>query len=251
MPAVKPMLSSRIFRVPKQGNSIEEYEDAAAENAARGRFAVADGSAESGFAGIWANLLVRGFVREPAGRPEDWARWLPPLQEAWSEQAASQPLPWYGQAKLEQGAFAAFLGVTLKPSAGPGEGVWEAIAVGDTCLFQVCREALCRFPVETAGEFGTSPWLVGSRVPAERMIEKQKFHVRRGEWKVGDRLWMMTDALAEWFLRRYEAAERPWEALARFPDSPDGQAEFEAWVEILRDAGEMRNDDVTLLTVLT
>ena len=40
-----------VLRLPKQGNTDAEYEDAWAADAAAGRFAVADGASETSFAG--------------------------------------------------------------------------------------------------------------------------------------------------------------------------------------------------------
>ncbi len=57
----------RVFALPKRGHRLEEYEDAYAGNPDGGRFAVADGAAESSFANVWAQLLVSGFVRIAEG----------------------------------------------------------------------------------------------------------------------------------------------------------------------------------------
>ena len=59
----------------------------------------------------------------------------------------------------------------------------------------------------------------------------------------------MTDALAQWFLQQAETAQRPWELLDALRDAADGGATFSAWIAALRDARQIRNDDVTLMAV--
>jgi hypothetical protein len=95
------------------------------------------------------------------------------------------------------------------------------------------------FPRIHSGEFDNAPRLVGSRGRPPRRERA------RGSWRGGDRLLLMTDALAQWFLRHVEAGRRPWQAVERL----EGDADFVHWIEKLRDSGGLRNDDVTLLAV--
>jgi hypothetical protein len=218
------------FRLPKRGHGAAEYEDAFAGMATR--FAVADGASESSFAGAWARLLTQAFVRGPV----KWPAWLTPLQERWASTAVTGPLPWYAETKFEEGAFATLLGVVAEPPRRR----WRAWAVGDSCVFHVRRNRLMQaFPRIHSGEFDNAPRLVGSRSRPPRRERA------RGAWRDGDRLLLMTDALAQWFLRRVEAGRRPW----RIIDRLQGDEDFAPWIEKLRDRGELRNDDVTLLTV--
>src|SRR5712692_2413403 len=106
-----PPIFCRAFALPKLGNSAEEYEDAAAADPRCGRFAIADGAAESSFAALWARLLVTGFVAAPPADLGSWADFLRPLQQRWAAEVGGRPLPWYAEMKLQQGAFATFLGV--------------------------------------------------------------------------------------------------------------------------------------------
>ena len=55
----------------------------------------------------------------------------------------------------------------------------------------------------------------------------------------------MTDALAQWFLQKFEDRRKPWQDL-RDIESNDHLARL---VETLRHAGQMRNDDVTLVRI--
>src|SRR5262249_58048077 len=98
------------FHLPKRGNAAEEYEDALAADPATGRFAVADGASESSFAASWARLLVEGFVGT-VGKPWQNLDWLDPLRQRWADEVDGLSLPWYAEAKREEGAFATLLGL--------------------------------------------------------------------------------------------------------------------------------------------
>jgi hypothetical protein len=310
-------ISSRTFWLARRGNSLAEYEDAWAADEAAGRYAVADGASESCFAGPWARLLVEGFVGDCpnfSGTVRDHAahgarvgesgtvpfsdaeadRWLaslPALQEQWNSAVRGRALPWYAQLGVEQGAFATFLGLVLTNSPlppGEGPGVmasyhWQATAVGDTCLVHTRGGALLRaFPLEHSTQFDNVPKLVGSRMAAREIHKRQRFWAD-GRGQPGDRLWTMTDALAQCCLAEHEAGGNPWDEMESFlssfegtgtgpesqraaaPDAASGEApasavsrplcmpeagnSFAAWIEGLRDAGRLRNDDVTLLAI--
>jgi hypothetical protein len=239
--------------LPKQGHSALEYEDAFAANVETGRFAVADGASESSFAGLWAQLLVEGFAgaRNSSLRGR---KWLGPLQQQWSAAVDALSLPWYAEAKREQGAFATLLGLHLQPRSKAG-GTWRALAVGDSCLFQIRGDhLLATFPLSHSGDFGNQPGLLGSRLPAPP--SRQEMQRRSGRWQTGDRFLLMTDALAQWFLQECEQNRKPWNTTLEVlmdtkpaSDEAAGRPRFAAWIEELRARKEIRNDDVTLMEI--
>src|SRR5262245_1264051 len=229
------------FRLPRRGHAAEECDDALACAAERGRFAVADGAAESAQSGLWARLLVETFAHGeslPA-----WPGWIAAAQARWAEEASpgpDAPVPWYLEDRHRQGAFATFLGLALDETS------WLAVAVGDSCLFHVREGRLsAAFPLERSSQFDNTPWLVGSRTDPQG-VPLERGAVQGGEARPGDRLWLMTDALARWFLLEFEAGNRPWEGLERLGDA----GTFAAWVEGQREARRLRNDDTTLVGVL-
>jgi len=159
---------------------------------------------------------------------------------------------------------------------GEGQGVrayrWQAVAVGDTCLFHTRNGVLLRaFPLDRSDQFGNRPQLLGSRMPVAAAGERQRLW-SDGYGQSGDRLWAMTDALAKWCLTEHEAGGNPWRELecatlpspsgrgaggeGDFLPSPSGRGAggegdcFAAWIESLRDSGRLLNDDVTLLVIL-
>lgn len=243
------------FWAPKQGNEDSEYEDAfwprksIEQRATCFRCAVADGATETSYSGIWAKQLVRYWCKNCPATGFDPDRFRS-LQQRWSTIVRKRPLPWYAEENIRRGAFAAILGLVLyddvdREGSGPH---WQAIAVGDSCLVQMRdEEVLVRFPLADSAAFTNRPHLLSSN-PAHtsRIVD----HVRNmhGTWQAGDAFYLMTDALACWFMREDEKGRAPWRVF-RDLNTSDEVKPFREWVEVLRKEGAMRNDDVTLLRV--
>lgn len=241
------------FRAQKHGNSPEEFEDASAVDTAGGRFAVADGATECSFAEIWAKQLVRGFVSIDAygaltAGNDAWSSWLPPLQREWADIVDAKDLPWFGKNKVQKGAHATFLGLTFSREKGPWR-TWRALAVGDACMF-IVRNDQCEetFPISHAEDFSNSPSLVASLSIYSASLSARE-HRREGTCCEGDRFWLMTDALAHWFLKQREAEQKPWHQMEPFLFREPSQSAFAAWVQELRETSQLRNDDVTLVGI--
>jgi hypothetical protein len=244
--------------LPKAGNREDEYEDACWPDHALTttqpvvRCAVADGATESAFAGRWARQLAAAYGATAGGesREEAGADWLPALaqeQARWQAQVAAKTLPWYAEEKARSGAFAALLGLTIfAERAGPARD-WQAHAVGDCALFQVRGGALAAaFPAADAAFFTNRPFLISSLPGQEARLAEHTLHTA-GELHPGDVIYLVTDALGQWFLRRVEEGAQPWveleTALAR------RKRGFGRWLGGLRDGGQIRNDDITLLRI--
>jgi len=239
------------FWLPKAGLTDAEYEDACGPRRPMAwqlgdtwRCAVADGATEAAFTGIWAKILVRAYVMERLDDVDFHAQ-LAPLRAQWrlavDKSIGGRQLPWYAEEKRRSGAFAALVGLTL------WEGGWSALAVGDCCLFQVRDgELLTSFPLDKSSEFGSRPVLVSTN-PAREDVAALR--VAAGPWRAGDTFYLMSDALAAWFLRQHEQGTLPWPL--PLVDGPTREADFAAWIGELRAAREMRNDDVTLVRVET
>ena len=78
------------------------------------------------------------------GLTEDSLRdWLAPAQEEWQGGVPWDRVPWHGEAKARAGAFATVLGLTVAATPdNPYQFSWQAVAVGDACLFVVRHDRL-------------------------------------------------------------------------------------------------------------
>ncbi|MBW7886469.1 MAG: protein phosphatase 2C domain-containing protein [Caldilineaceae bacterium] len=245
-------LAIRIFWLPKAGNQEHEYEDACwpvrSLLTARPAIycAVADGATETSFSGLWARQLVQ---RYGAGElaAENLLEALAPEQSRWLETVQRRPLPWYAEEKVRSGAFAALLGVQFEQAAEAAVR-WSALAVGDCNLVQVRENGLlCSFPAAGSDFFTSRPVLISSN-SARNSAVAEHLQTAMGMGVAGDRFYLMTDALAQWFLGETEAGRFPWQSVDQIA-ATRGRRAFIAWIEQLREQGALRNDDVTLVRV--
>ena len=234
------LVSLHVFWTPKRGNTPEEYEDAfwpprpLTINSKLARFAVADGATETSFAGSWAQILTRAYCRDQLNGRKI-RKHLPRLRQEWFSSIETHSLPWYAEQKLTGGAFAALLGLTLS------NGEWQGTAIGDSCLFQVRGgRVLTTFPITNSKDFNNRPALLSSN-SSNWNSELATIACARGPWEADDVFYMMTDAMACWFMRSIENGAQPEMVF-------DCDQEFHRWIEDLRESG-MRNDDVTLLRI--
>jgi len=247
------------FWLPRRGYQPEEYEDASAADPVTGRFALSDGTTNSSFANLWAQLLVADFVQNVDHNLTRLDAFFFAIQKQWYtspiiqetlEKIARNPLRfWFIKDKLMKGGFATFLGLSI--TSAPGEiPQWEATAVGDTCLFHTRGPTLfSAFPIDHSSKFNNSPKLLGSRTPPDRIRKTPALRIQ-GSGLTDDRLWMMTDALAKWCLMEHEGGRDPWGEIDSILTCPEPQQRFSAWIEEIRSSRKLHNDDVTLLLII-
>ena len=243
------------FWATKRGNSVEEYEDAFAPSSGglvEGtylRFVVADGATEAAFSRLWARLLVEGYRKGWIDRRDrETHQGLQRLGRIWRRRVARKPLPWYGEEKRRLGAFAALLGLELSASDVSGCGTWRSYSVGDCCLFHLRGDrVLGSFPIEDPDDFGSRPVLLSSNADRNGAALASAA-VAWGDWLAGDVFFLMSDALACWFLTEERDGESPWQA-ARELGTDDAERDFPEWISHLRAQRGLRNDDVTLLRI--
>lgn len=241
-------LFADVFWAPKAGSTEAEFEDAfhptdklEGEHGTF-RFAIADGATESSFCRLWARLLVKAVG---TGRlsPNYLEPTLSKLKKCWARSIHTKSLPWYAEEKAQSGAFSTLLGLFLTEPK-KDDGRWEAFAIGDSCLFQVRdNQLLASFPIKDSKSFTSRPVLLSSRDQSED--GRESLQLLDGTWKYEDHFFLMTDALAQWFLTRYEFGEQPWSLLQSL-GSRDYPSNFASWVNGLRQNKLLKNDDVTL-----
>ncbi len=252
-------LHAEAFWLPKHGSSEAEYEDSFGPptlkspqsiKGERIRFAVTDGAAEASFSQQWAKQIARGFVKGSLGVPLT-AEELKPLQEEWQKTVHRRPLPWYAEQKAEQGAFSSLLGLEVFEAVNGAATAlaWRAVAVGDSCLFQVERgKVLQAWPMGNSADFGNPPSLLCSNAANNGDgLAAAGVLVAAGGCGHGTTFYLMTDALSCWFLREHERGKEPWRILTDL-GTDEGQP-FAKLVGDLRTAGDLKNDDVTLLRI--
>lgn len=216
------------------------------------RFAISDGASESLLAGPWANILTRAYCRSESLDPgfeafyaralTSWQKWKLAYLEY--RKRKDNPIRWYEEPGLDNGAFATLLGLRIEELSG---GRWHAIGIGDSCLFHVRNERLItHFPIKDSASFNNSPRLLASKASHMEGLESEDM-VIEGTWLFKDRFYLATDALSQWFLKEYENGNEPWTMVDDIASSRSSA--FEEWINRLRNQKQIKNDDVTLLEI--
>lgn len=235
---------------PKSDAGDDEYEDAYQNRSPV--FVIADGATEGYLSGMWARHLVavvsKAGASPFAGLVQAAAeQWSPEVSKYLDTRAASgRPLRWYEELKLEMGAYATLAAVRLDARVPrSSHGPWHVSSVGDACVFQVRKNKLrTAWPILRSDEFGVTPDLVSSRAAASDICAVPIVEAT-GTWFIGDHFYLMTDAIAAWFLAEYEHGRKPWRELDGVLD--DGNPDlFRAWIEMQRRGARLRDDDVTV-----
>lgn len=236
MIGVRGSFAMSSFGVPKLGNSDAEWEDAAAHSERLGRFAVADGAAAAYHAGLWSHLLVRHFITAPAfpGELHELEQMVATAAVQWHDLTrVDAQAPYYVRHAQERGSHATFLGVEILPS-----GHYRAVAVGDSCLFQLRQgEPLAVFPVERPEDFDYHPELI-----ATSGLDGARVSRLDGRTAEGDVLLASTDAVAEWLMRTHRSGDST--VIDGLLGELGGLDEF---VARARQVGALHNDDVAVV----
>lgn len=240
----------------KKGYSPLEYEDALYPKTT-GSFekkhvtvAVSDGASESMLSGKWAEFLVRSCCKKKYCF-ESINHFIDRAYRGWDlwknlyiskRKNDSIPIQWYEEQGLNAGAFASFLCLKLVND----QANWDAVALGDSCLFQIRDNVMITsFPITGSSQFDNRPYLLSSNPTNNKYILK---HIKKlsGHWQKNDTFFLMTDALAAWFLKQVEDGETPWISILD-PTAERYAQPLEELVKYLRERGAIRNDDVSVI----
>jgi hypothetical protein len=217
--------------------------DAVSVRASSGRFALADGATEAYDSGRWARLLTRAWTATPVTRGEDVAEALGRLGQALHRSWSRRPLAWFAEEKARQGSFATLVGFQLCGTTG-----WYAVAIGDSCLFQErAGDLRVAFPLRDPAEFGHRPPLVPS-FPHRHRSWARGVRVATGSAAPGDVFWLMSDAIACWYLGTWARQRGLRRELHNALLAPDDRS-LSRLVSRERRAGRLRDDDVAVLRI--
>ena len=239
------LFDHRQFRLPKDEERPEEYEDACAVNPLASVAAVAGGVSSSLFSGTWARLLVDAAVKDPPNIYD--GDWLAQLRKAWSDPVDVDSLTSHQQPRVQEGASSTLLIVQLSltprddaEAAGPIR--LSACAAGDCCLFHVRGDQVLRiFPYEESRLFQQDPQVIRS-VDCQPHREI-RFDTLEDDCRPDDLIVLCTDAIAAWALVQLESGHSPnWQNCWDL-----SQLEWSDHVHRLREQRVIRCADTTVL----
>lgn len=228
------------FKTNKFGNSSDEYEDSFAISSDRFKIAISDGATEASFSKEWAEILVNYFINNPPEKVTN--EWLEAVYAKFISSINISKLPWYAQNKvIEQGSYATLSGIKIDNEGGNFIG----LAVGDSCIFWVDSEGYHLFPFRNVEEFNSRPFLISTMKQNNDEIDNEKNQkIINNKLSSGKTVfYLMTDALACWFVGECCKGNIPWNELDNIKDEEN----FLSFISELRNSKALKNDDVTLV----
>ena len=243
-------VSAVAFWTAKRGNRQSEWEDHFGLDEGLARFAVADGASSSPKAAVWAEALTTGFLADPftLTDPSELDRWIERCCERFrlehppsSGEEEITAGNWYAQAAERKDGFATLIAAQFGPSPQHVRS-YSYVGVGDACLFHVRNGRLfAAAPDIGADGFGTLPDLISTNDDHRRQAVERSF-AGSVDVEVGDEVFLVSDALAEWALSTTADEPEVWSVFTNLDPSM-----FDRLVSDLRDHDEIVNDDVTLV----
>ena len=241
-------LTTKAFRTYKEAETLEDYQDALDWDDEKRRYAVADGASLSFFPREWAILLVEHFCKSInlSSEKTNWQSWMVPIQQKWYEQVkekVNKQSPWYikNPFNIQEPAVSTFIGIQFNKDYSE----WEAMIVGDSCLFHQSDTGVKSYLIEDSADFTNYPEVFASY--AKDNHSEPKFIP--GNANPGDTFILATDALAKWILEHKEAGklDTPLDTLK----AVESQEHFDQFVHKARHSETIRlvNDDVTLMLI--
>lgn len=234
----------------KEAESLEDCQDAYAQNDSTGRYAIADGATRSFFPREWATLLVEHFRDNlDISLPEtDWLTWIAPIQQEWYaqvEKKVKERNQFYltNSFNAQESAVSTFIGIEFNKDYS----TWEAVIVGDSCLFHKSNSEFKSYLLENSADFTNQPEVFAS-FPKDNQVEPTFIHSK--EAKPGDTFILATDAMAKWILEHKETGKLDV-ALEIFEEIKTHK-QFQQFIDKARHDEGIRlvNDDVTLMLIV-
>ncbi len=231
----------------KEGETIDDCQDAMHENVMLGRFAIADGATRSFFPKIWADLLVNHFCDNSifSFKEKNWIEWLQPIQQEWYEKAEEKVKDrnlFYltNSFNTREPAAATFIGIEIDIKTEK----WQAMIIGDSCLFHKTNSGFSSYLIEKSVDFDSFPEAFASY--ADKNYYPPTFI--SGAIHSDDILVLTTDAIAKWILDHNESGN-VGTCLDRLCEL-DSNEKFCQFVNQARsEKVRLVNDDVTLMLI--
>ena len=241
-------LTASSFIIHKEAENPEDCQDACAQNDEKGRYAIADGVTRSFFPKEWATLLVEHFCESInlSSVKTDWKDWIGPIQQKWYEQIeekVSERNLFYltNPFNAKKSAASTFIGIEFNKD----NDAWEAMIVGDSCLFHKSGSGFKSYLIENSTDFTNYPEVFASFV-RDNHSEPTFIH---GNTNPGDTFILATDALAKWILEHKEIGKLD-AALDRLKVMETDEKFYQFVHEARHDeAIRLVNDDVTLMLI--
>ena len=201
-------------------------------------FALSDGASESYDSKSWAQMLVSKYSENLTFNYE----WVEAAQKNYAATVDFQSLSWSKQLAFDRGSFATLLGLTTF------ENSCSVFSIGDSLAALVRNKRIhTSFPFVYPEQFDARPELLSTLSNLNTFAQDSEFNIAEHQtsWEIedGDTVFMMTDAVGQWFLREINFENSSAQALL----DTSTEDEFQSLICLLRSEKRIKLDDSTLL----
>lgn len=238
-------ISIKGYITSKQSELFYDCADRYAYNKSQNKFAISDGVSKSFFPKVWADVLVNNWVNKLWESDDEFIQLC---QQKWLEQITeivNKPnVKWFTKNAFnrKESGLATFVGLRFYEKKK--EWFWKADALGDSFVFFVpennknfskeCIELSSKKEPFIFDNFPDYLSSLGNNHKGEKQTKENPL--------ISGTFYLMTDALAEWFLNEKENAIHKisvWE----------NQKDFEHFVNEERYNEKLGNDDTAFLSI--
>ena len=229
------------FITSKKSELYSDCADNYAVNIEHNKFAISDGVSKSFFPKVWSDILANKYVSQKDWKDEEF---IIECQKEWHakiDEIVSQPeTKWFtkSQYNRKDPALATFVGLQFLET----EQKWIAQALGDSFLFFIPKGSI-EIEIKLSSKlepivFDNFPDYLSS-IGNSHKGEKKPI---KGEKIKEGTFYLMTDALAEWFLQNTELAIPKLKNI-------QNQEQFLVTIEDERNTNRLNDDDSAVLII--
>jgi len=202
---------------PKQGEDIEDCQDALDVNLEINRFAVADGVSRSFYPALFSKQLTQFFcsandsVNLELFHHGDWKKWLEISQKNWIEnvqEIVKHTHKYYIKNRFynNEPAGSTFAGIEFYQNENQSI-FWNAMIIGDSCIIhfdKACQKSN-KYLIQSSKDFNFTPSYFPSRPIVDNPF-KPSFIIDQTV-SIDDVFIIATDAISKWILMLMETSQ--------------------------------------------
>ena len=200
-------MRTRIFQLHKRSSYVfSAIQDKICFDNRKQIYAISDGATQGYKSEIWSEKLVKSFVDKPNFEVnsllQDFKNYAESFQKIPNTENSNPALRALEERKRMQGGFATFMGVKIEG------GELEYISSGDVCGFVKSNDSLQGFPFSKVEELDQDKGFLGTQKVINGENKAEQFRQGKISLKKGDRVILMTDAIARLTLRDKSILDR-------------------------------------------
>ena len=200
-------MRTRIFQLHKRSSYVfSAIQDKICFDNRKQIYAISDGATQGYKSEIWSEKLVKSFVDKPNFEVnsllQDFKNYAESFQKIPNTENSNPALRALEERKRMQGGFATFMGVKIEG------GELEYISSGDVCGFVKSNDILQGFPFSKVEELDQDKGFLGTQKVINGENKAEQFRQGKISLKKGDRVILMTDAIARLTLRDKSILDR-------------------------------------------